>query len=62
MSLIKHFVQMKLEKDTDSIPLVIGQTLMVHLEGSIEDIVVPMTVLKIYENGNFDGEVIWGEG
>jgi len=58
---MKHLVPMKLQKDTDIIPLVIGQTLMVHMEGDVEDIVVPMEVLKIYENGDFDGEVIWGE-
>ena len=58
---MKHFVPMKLQKDTDIIPLVIGQTLMVHMEGDVEDIVVPMEILKIYENGDFDGEVVWGE-
>jgi hypothetical protein len=57
----KHFVPMKLQKDTDPIPLDIGQTIMVHLEGEIEDMVVPMTVLKVYDNGDFDGEVVWGE-
>ena len=58
---MKHLVPMKLQKDTDIIPLFIGQTLMVHMEGDVEDIVVPMEVLKIYANGDFDGEVIWGE-
>lgn len=58
---MKHFVPMKLQENTDPIPLFIGQTLMVHLEGDVEDIVVPMKVLEVYPNGNFDGEVVWGE-
>lgn len=57
----RHFVPMKLQEGMDLIPLIVGQTVMVHSEGDTEDMVVPMTILKIYDNGDFDGEVVWEE-
>ena len=55
--MIIDFVPMKLVPGTEVIPLRIGQTVEVLLN----DLKVPMTVVRIYENGDFDGEVKWEE-
>ena len=54
---MRDFVPMKLVPGTAPIPLELGQTIMVY----IEEMVVPMTVTKIYSDGSFDGSVNWGE-
>ncbi len=51
------FVPMKLIPGTKPIPIKIGQTIEVFLDG----MKVPMTVMRIYDNGDFDGKVEWGE-
>ena len=51
------FVPMKLVPGTEVIPLRIGQTVEVFLDG----LKVPMMVVRVYENGDFDGEVEWEE-
>jgi hypothetical protein len=52
---------MKLVPGESPINLRIGQVIPVFLKCDRDSIEVPMTVLKTYENGDFDGEVIWGE-
>lgn len=37
-----------------------GQTISVFLSSDRGEIEVPMTVKEIYNNGDFDGEVFWG--
>jgi len=39
----------------------VGQVIEVFLEGSINDIQVPMTVIWIYPDGSFRGKVVWEE-
>ena len=51
------YVPMKLIPGTERIPIKIGQTVEVFLDG----MKVPMTVVRIYDNGDFDGKVEWGE-
>lgn len=58
---MRHFVPMKLVPNTRPIDLKIGEVVSVILECDEGEIEVPMTVVKLYENGDFDGEVIWGE-
>lgn len=58
----KHFVSMKLTPGTPKIELKAGQVIDVFMIGSNDQkLPVPMTVLKVYENGDFDGEVVWEE-
>jgi len=59
----RDFVPMKLVPGEKILNFRIGQVIDVVLEGlDKQEISVPMTVLKIYDNGDFDGEVIWAEG
>ena len=56
------FVPMKLVPGSEVIPMKIGQVIEVFLETpGNNDLKVPMTVIKTYENGDFDGEVEWEE-
>ena len=52
------FIPMKLEPDTDPVPLEVGQIVMVEFEDFIK---LPMRVVNVYNSGAFDGEVMWWE-
>lgn len=56
--MIDH-VPMKLIPGEEIIPFELGQQIMVCLDDMGEKI--PMRVVRIYPNGNFDGEVDWEE-
>lgn len=59
---IRHFVPMKLIPGESVIDFRVGQVIDVVTEGEGgQEISVPMTVLNVYNNGDFDGEVIWCE-
>jgi len=58
---MKHFVPMKHIPGIDQVNVRVGQIIPVFLECECGEIEVPMTVIKTYVNGDFDGEVIWGE-
>lgn len=51
------YVPMKLIPGSEPISMEIGETVEVFLDG----MKVPMTVVRIYDNGDFDGKVEWGE-
>lgn len=53
------FVSMKLIIGEKIIPFELGQIIKVYCENIAFE--VSMKIIKIYENGNFDGEVIWEE-
>jgi len=60
--MIRHFVPMKLVPGESIIDFKIGQVIYVIAGGNEgQEMSVPMTVLRIYDNGDFDGEVIWAE-
>ena len=52
-------VPMKLVPGEGIIPFELGQVIKVYSEDM--DMEVPMTVVRVYENGDFDGEVKWEE-
>jgi len=54
------FVPMKLLPGEKIIPVRVGQILSVENE-SFGRIKLPMKVIRIYSNGDFDGEVEWNE-
>jgi len=57
--MIVETVKMKLVDKTIPINLQVGQTINVfceEIEGEVK-----MTVIRLYKDGSFDGEVIWEE-
>lgn len=57
--MIVETVGMKLIDKSTPIDLQIGQVINVFCEEMEAE--VPMTVIRLYEDGSFDGEVIWGD-
>jgi len=58
-NMIVETVKMKLVDKTIPINLQVGQTINVfceEIEGEVK-----MTVIRLYKDGSFDGEVIWEE-
>ncbi len=58
----RHFVQMKRIPGQLPVEVKTGEIIEVVTEGPDgQRMVVPMTVLAIYDNGDFDGEVVYAE-
>ena len=53
------YVPMKLVPGEKIIPFELGQVIKVYCENM--EMEVPMKVIRVYENGDFDGEVGWEE-
>ena len=59
--MVRDFVPMKLVPGEEMVYFELGQMIPVFLEGEGDEMRVMMRVVEIYDNGDFDGEVIWGE-
>ena len=60
---MQDIIKMKLHKGVEPIELRVGQIIEVEMvnEQTLESMDVPMTVIKLYGDGDFDGRVVWGE-
>lgn len=47
----------------ESVELKVGQIIMVEMENqnTFETMEIPMTIIRLYEDGSFDGKIIWEE-
>jgi len=54
------YVEMKLEKGSEKISLILGQEVIVYYGDMGAG--MPMRVVRVYPDGDFDGEVRWEEG
>ena len=59
--MIRDFVPMKLVPGEEIVYFELGQMIPVFIEVGDDEMKIMMRVVEIYPNGDFDGEVNWGE-